>query len=597
MTMKKTNRFTNRLFSWAFFWVVLVAVIFLNIIANYVNYRVDMTQDGRYTLSDDTKNFLENPDNLKNRLNIKIYLAGKLPSELRTFRNAIEEKLNEFKEIAGDRIEYEFIDPNEGTEQEQYELKQTLLSGGKGIMKMDLKYESDGEEIKMQVWPGAVLEYGGSTVGHIQFLPRSNFGDAYPINELTSAIENALVNLEYTLLSSINKAVKEKKQRIAFLHGHGELDAYQTFLARANISPYYNIADITINDSVAALNNVDGLIIASPKTAFTDKELYVIDQFVMRGGKLMCLLDAVELNEDSLNRNGNTHTVRLETGIDDMLFDYGLKLNDNLVVDAKCLQKIVPYARQPFLNWFYYVMASTTEHPMAKNVEPVSLKYTSEVEMLKIDNVTVSPILTSSPNSNVTGYAPLVSLGMPLNYGENPELVPNPTAETNKRTLGAVAEGKFQSRFRNRVTDEYIKSVSNDKDLKQYKFLSNSEKPGRVLLIGNGRFISNSVRLDERGIPGPYFPSLSADEEMTMYSRKYVLIGNQEFFQNMVDYMMGEGSVLGLRSRKVDIYALDKNKIKKDGQFYKLMNIIIPLLIVGVLAVFMLYYRKRKYAK
>lgn len=597
MTKKGSSKFTNRLFNWAFFWIVLLAIVFLNIISNYVNYRIDMTQDGRYTLSEDTKKFLENPKNLKNRLNVKIYLEGKLPSELRTFRNAIEEKLNEFKEIAGDRIEYEFIDPNIGTEQEQFELKQTLQAGGKGIMKMDLKYIADGDEIKMQVWPGAVLEYGGSTVGHIQFLPGSKLGDAYPISELTSSIENALVNLEYTLLSSINKAVKEKKQRIAFLHGHGELDAYQTFLARANISPYYNVADITINDSIAALNNVDGLIIASPKTAFTDKELYVIDQFVMRGGKLMCLLDAVDLNEDSLNTNGNTHTVRLETGIDDMLFDYGLKLNDNLVVDAKCLRKIVPYARQPFLNWFYYVMATPSQHPMSKNVEPVSLKYTSEVEMLDIDSVKVSPILTSSSNSNVTGYAPLVSLGMPLNYGENPELVPNPTDEGNKRTLGAVAEGKFSSRFRNRVVEEYTKSIEKDKDLKQYKFLTSSQKPGKVLLIGNGRFIANSLRPDERGNPKPYFPSLSADEEMTIYSRKYVLIGNQEFFLNMVDYMMDEGSVMGLRSRKVDIYALDKSKIKNEAQFYKLINIIVPVLLVGLLAALMLFLRKRKYAK
>jgi gliding-associated putative ABC transporter substrate-binding component GldG len=597
MTNKGRSKLTNRLFSWAFFWIVFAAVIFLNIISNYVNYRLDMTQDGRYTLSEDTKKFLENPKNLKNRLNVKIYLDGKLPSELRTFRNAIEDKLNEFKSIAGDRIEYEFIDPNVGTEQEQYELKQTLQAGGKGIMKMDLKYEADGDEIKMQVWPGAVLEYGGTTVGHIQFLPGSKLGDAYPINELTSAIENALVNLEYTLLSSINKAVKEKKQRIGFLHGHGELDAYQTFLARANISPYYNVADITINDSVAALNDVDGLIIAAPKTAFTDKELYVIDQFVMRGGKLMCLLDAVELNEDSLNANGNTHTKRLETGIDEMLFDYGLKLNDNLVVDAKCLRKIVPYAKQPFLNWFYYVMASPTQHPMSKNVEPVSLKYTSEIEMLDIDSVTVSPILTSSSNSNVTGYAPLVSLGMPLNYGENPELVPNPTDETNKRTLGAVAEGRFVSRFRNRVVEEYTKSVANDKDLLKYNYLPNSQKPGKVLLIGNGRFIANSLRPDERGMPRPYFPSLAADEEMTIYSRSYVLIGNQEFFQNMVDYMMDESSVIGLRSRKVDINALDKNKLKKDAQFYKLLNIIVPVLLVAVLAMLMLLFRKRKYAK
>jgi gliding-associated putative ABC transporter substrate-binding component GldG len=521
-----------------------------------------------------------------------------LPSELRTFRNAIEDKLNEFKAIAGDRIEYEFIDPNVGTEQEQYELKQSLQAGGNGIMQLDLVYESDGDQIKMDVWPGAVIEYGGSTVQYLQFIPGTPKGVSYPIAQVTPAIENSILNLEYNLLSTIRRAVKEKKQRIAFLQGHGELDNKHTILARNSILSNYKVTGITINDSIAALNDVDGLIIASPKTAFTDKELYVIDQFVMRGGRLMCLLDAVELNEDSLNRNGNIHSVRLETGIDEMLFDYGLKLNDNLVVDANsCLEKVLFYANIPSIpKWFFYVLASPTQHPLSKNVEPVSLKYTSEIEMLDIDGVTVAPILTSSSNSNVTGYAPLVSLGMPLNYGDNPQLVPNPTDESNKRTLGAVAEGKFVSRFRNRIiNDEFLDAIKNDPELfGKYKKLDTSIKHGKVLLIGNGRFISNSERIDDRG---RLFPALQLDEDLYFYRGKSKLVGNQEFFQNMVDYMMDEGTILGLRTRKVDINALNTAKIKSDAQFYRLLNIILPLLIVAILAALMLLFRKRKYAK
>ncbi len=598
MTKKGSSKFTNRLFSWAFFWIVLLAIVFLNIISNYVNYRIDMTQDGRYTLSEDTKKFLENPKNLKNRLNVKIYLDGKLPSELRTFRNAIEEKLNEFREIAGDRIEYEFIDPNVGTEQEQYELQQSLVASGKGIFQLDMVYESEGDQIKMEVWPGAVFEYGGATVGYLQFLPGTPKGVTYQLSQVVESIENSLINLEYNLISSIRRAVKDKKQRIAFLQGHGELDSDHTVLARRSIGSNYNVTEITINDSIAALNDVDGLIIASPKTPFTDKELYVIDQFVMRGGKLMCLLDAVELNEDSLNANGNAHTVRLETGIDDMLFDYGLKLNDNLVVDAdNCMEKVLYYANIPSIpKWFFYVLAEPTLHPISKNVERVSLKYTSEVEILDLPGVTITPILTSSTNSNVTGYAPLVSLGMPMNYGDNPELVPNLQDESNKHVLAAIAEGTFLSRFRNRIIDDqYLTAIESDPELKRkYKKLNSSSKPGKIVLIGNGRFISNSLRVNAQG---QLFPSLQLDEDLYFYQGKSQLVGNKEFFENLVDYTMDEGTILNLRTRKVDIYALDKYKVKNEGKFYKAINIIIPVLLVGLFAALMLFIRKRKYAK
>ena len=156
--------------------------------------------------------------------------------------------------------------------------------------------------------------------------------------------------------------------RIAFLQGHGELTFAQTQRARSLIAPYFAIADVTINDSIAALDKVDGLIIARPRGRFTDKELYVIDQFVMRGGRLMCFLDALYLNEDSLNTKGMTHTLRNETGLERMLFDYGLKLNDNYVVDARCAPKAVPFAKQSLIPWFFHVMATPTKHPISRKI-------------------------------------------------------------------------------------------------------------------------------------------------------------------------------------------------------------------------------------
>lgn len=593
--MAEKKKFSKGIFNWSFFAIATAAVILLNIISSFLYKRIDMTEDKRYSLSAGTISFLENPDNFQNRLSLKIYFDGKLPAELKHFRNSIEDKLKEFKQYAGDRIEYQFIDPNVGSENEQQALFESLYGKGKGILPMDIVYMKDGSQSQMLLWPGAVIDYGGSTVNTIQFLPGTSPGKPYDLNGITEMIENSINNMEYMLISSLRRATQKSKPRVGFLQGHGELTFAQTQRARSLIAPYYAIADVSINDSLAALENIDGLIIARPTQKFNDRELYIIDQFVMRGGRLMCFLDALNLDEDSLNKNGMTHTTRNETGLERMLFDYGLKLNDNYVVDARCAPKPVPFAKQSMIPWFFHVLASPTRHPISRNLEPVSLKYASEIQFVGNSTNTLTPILTSSTNSNVTGLAPMVNLGMPLNYGKNPELIGNPTAEINKRCLAGLAEGKFKSYFKNRIVEEFANNP-----LAKYK--DQSTKEGKVLLIGNGRFIANSYDSmpAKNGIDFMYRPSefndLRMDAELAQVGVP-LYFGNQEFFQNLADYMLGDHSVIDIRSRQIDIHAIDKEKIKSDATFYKIMNLLLPVVLVLLFALVMSYIRKRKYVQ
>jgi len=403
--MGERNKLSKGLFNWSFLVIVIVGIVILNIIASLLYTRIDMTEDNRYSLSKGSIAFLEDKKNFENRLSLKIYLDGNLPAELKHFRNVIEDKLKEFKLYAGDRIEYQFINPNVGTEAEQQELFRSLFADGKGILPMELVYMKDGEQSKIMIWPGAVIDYGGSTVQTIQFLPGSAVRKPYSLDGITDLIDNSINNLEYILVSSMRRATQTTKPRIGFLQGHGELSFAETQRARALIAPYFAIADVTINDSLAALDNIDGLVIARPTQKFSDKELYIIDQFVMRGGRLMCFLDALNLNKDSLNKNGATHTTRYETGLELMIYSYGLKLCENLVVDAQCAPKAVPFAKQSLIPWFFHVLATPTKHPISRNLEPVSLKYTNEVQFVGNSSNSFTPILTSSTNSNVTGLA------------------------------------------------------------------------------------------------------------------------------------------------------------------------------------------------
>ncbi len=593
MAEKKT--IIKGMYNWTFLVIVIVALILINIISSFLNKRWDVTEDQRFSLTEGTIDYLSNEKSFKNRISIRIYFDGNLPSELKHFRNSIEDKLKEFKEYAGKRIEFQFINPKTGTEAEQQSLYETLYAKGKGIMPMDVVYMKDGDQHQLLLWPGAVIDYEGSTVHTIQFLPGTPPGKPFQLQGMTEMIENSINNLEYMLISSLRRATQVMKPRIAFLQGHDELKYCQTQRARALISPYYSITDITIKDSLAALDNVDGLIIARPRTPFSEKDLYIIDQFVMRGGKLMCFIDALNIDEDTLNNKGVTHTTRYNTGLDRMLFDYGLKLNDNYVIDAQCVPKAVPMAKQSLIPWFFHILATPSKHPITRNLDFVSLKYTSEVQFVGSSKNVLTPILTSSANSTRTGMAPMVNLGLALNYGKNPELVPNPTDKKNQICLAGLAEGFFESHYKNRIVDEFAKNP-----LSKYKEKSNKE--GRVLLVGNGRFLENKYDSmpNRDGKTMMYRPTqlndLRFDPKLAELGMQHSF-GNQEFIQNLVDYMLGESSVIDIRSRQIDVHGINNEKIKADAGFYKIINLLIPCGIILILAFVMYSIRKRKYSK
>lgn len=594
--MGKKEFSSKSLFNWGFLIIATAAIILVNIIASLVYVQYDMTDDQRYTLSNGTKTFLSDKEKFKNRISIKIYLEGNLPAEIKLFRNAIEDKLRAFKKISNDRIEYLFINPNNGSETDQNALFQTLYKQGNGIQPLDLSYLKDAEQTQIMLWPGAEISYSVNGIikeSNIQFLPGTKPGNPMSLNDVTELLENAINNLEYNLLSAIRNITQIEKPRIAFLQGHGELNYNQTIRARALIAPYYSLTEIKLNDSLASLNDVNGLIIADPQLPFTNKDLYIIDQFVMRGGKLMCFMNTLHLEEDTLMTRGLTHTIRKNLKLENMLFDYGLKINENYVIDVSCAPKIVPYAEQSMIPWFFHVLATPSPHPITRNIDPISLNYVNEIQFVPSKTTKITSLLTSSPNSNKTGLAPLVSLEMPLSYGKNPKLIENPMQDINKLCLAGMAEGKFSSHFQNRISQEFTNN-------KNSKYLKNSTKEGKILLVGNGSFIANSYDslMNEKTGQFMYraiafnelkFNQLLANKKIAMY------YGNQDFFENLVDYMMGENSILDIRSRQIDIKNIDKEKLKTMSGTLKIINFTLPILLILIFALIWNFNRVKKY--
>ncbi|MEN9969232.1 MAG: hypothetical protein RIR94_1428 [Bacteroidota bacterium] len=591
--------FTKGLYNWTVLGLLAAVLVLLNFIGSMLYFKLDMTKDQRYSLANSTVNYLSDKKNFENRISIQIYLDGNMPSELKNFQNALKDKLKDFKRIAGTRIEFLFTDPNVGTEDEINALRAQLYDRGKGILPLEILYLKDGTQSQMLLFPGALLSYsvnGITKEGVVQFLPGTQPGRPYALEQMSEMIENALNNLEYNLLSAMRRLTQTSKPTIAFLQGHGELNPAETMRARALISPYYQIKDVALNDSIAALKDVDGLIIADPQTPFSQKDLYLIDQFVLRGGKLLCFMNTLALNEDTLNATGMTHTTRKNLLLDRLLFDYGIKIKENYVLDANCAPKIVPFAETAFLPWFYHMLATPSLHPMTRNVDPISLKYANEIEFVQLPKAQLTPILTSSSNAIPSGLQPLVNLALPLNYGKNPKLVDNPEDPINRLCVAGLSEGFYQSHFKNRIVAEFANS-------KDANYLEESQKETKILVVGNGTFIRNSYDsiLDPQKINSYLYRPIAINElkvDAELAQRRIpIIFGNQELFQNMVDYMMGDNSVLDIRSRQIDIKEIDKEKIKSSSLFYKSMNMMLPLLLILALAFVMNWIRQRRYTR
>ena len=603
--MKLLKLKTKNLFNWTLLSFIFVGLLLINVIGSIVGKRIDMTKDHRYSLALGTSRFLESTENIKNRISLQIYLEGNLPAELKTFQNALKDKLKDFKYIAGNRIEYVFIDPNNGSKEQQQDLKIQLYDQGRGILPMEILYTKDGEQRQVMLWPGAKMTYSANGIvkeNIVQFLPGTKPGRPYNLAGMTEMIEMGLNNLEYNLVSNMRRLTQIEKQRIGFLQGHGELNYQETQRARALIAPYFSIADVSLNDSIASLEEIEGLVIADPTTPFTDRDLYLIDQFVMRGGKLMCFMNGLSIDEDTLMAKGTCHTTRKNLILDRMLYDYGLKINENYVIDINCAPKIVPYADQTYIPWFFSILATPSSHPITRNIEPVYLKYANEIQFVKMDNLALTPILTTSTNANKTGLAPLVSLGFPMNFGRNPELVQNPEDEINKICVAGLAEGYFRSHFENRVVPEFVSRLNNRNIPKKYHYKNKSDKEGKVLVVGNGKFIFNNFDSmpNPRGLGFVYVPSQYNDLKMDaeLVQRGIPLYhGNQEFFQNIVDYMMGDNSVLDIRSRQIEIKKIDKEKIKLHAGFYKILNLLTPIGTILILAFVLNIIRNKRYAQ
>lgn len=558
--------------------VAVAIIVLLSVISRYVYTRIDLTSDKRYTLSAHTKQMLRETDDI---IYFKIYLDGDMPAGFKRLQNAVHEMLDEFRVYGKDNIEYEFIDPSESPDQKtRNEIFRQLYEKGLNPTNLQVK-EKDGGTTQKIIFPGIIISYHGKETA-VNVL--KNYVGHSPEGNLMSSIQA----LEYEVTYAINKLTTQVPPRIAFIKGHGELnDEYLDDIAQT-LSDYYELYRVPLDEYLYSLrdslgrNRFDLIVIAKPQNKFSEKDKFIIDQYVMNGGKVFWLIDNVNVNLDSLAHTRSTIALNNTLNLDDMLFKYGVRLNYDLIQDMQCATIPVNTAlmgQQPKFSpapWVYFPLLNpVNNHPVTKNLDLVQGQFVNVIDTVGEDGaIKKSIILTTSKYSRAITTPALVDLSM-ISEKQDP-------GKFNKSFLpaGVLLEGTFSSVFTNRGAP--LKDESNTVDV-----LSES-KPTKMIVLSDGDIIRNNVQRN-----GDKVEALPLGYDR--YTKQ--TFGNKELILNCVNYLCDLEALMEARSKEYKLRMLDKPQILKHRFKWQLINVGLPIFMVLILGLLYNYYRKKKFAK
>ena len=573
----------------------LVLVVF-NFMANEFYFRLDLTKEKRYTLSPSSVGLM---NKLDDDLYVTIFLDGDLPIEYKQLQSATRDILNEYRLASDGKIKFDFEDILADKDiKEKEAILKDIFQKGLQIEQPDVR--PDEAPTQKYILPSGIVFYKGKEYP-INLLKRQ-FGKSLEVE-----INNSIELLEYEIGTAIRKGLSGKSIKVAFSSGHGELSSTQTADIANSLSEFYSLNRINLNlrDSncyknfasdvvnnpqkpvfsilveglINQLKPYKGLIIAKPTLEFTEPEKYILDQYVMNGGKIIFLVENLLAEMDSVAKYGQVMTVNHSHNLDDILFQYGVKVKPNLVQDIQChgIPAINQQTNRPgFWPWIFYPLFSAVDdNPVSRNLENVWGRYCSTIDTTSRKTLKKTVLLRSSPQSRVAANPVLISLDILKNRQD-------PSNFRNGNQISAVlVEGEFISPFR------YRDGVKRSFDLP----FSESIEQNSMIVISDGDLIRNQVSSDGRVYP------LGYDKFASKQFSIPVEFANKKFFLNCVDYLCDENNLIEVRSKEVILRLLDKNKLKNEKLFWQSFNMILPILIILIFGFVNSFYRKRRWAR
>lgn len=549
--------------------LVLFVIVVINVLSQYAFTRIDFTKEKRYSLSQISINILQN---LKKPVKVTVYLEGEFPSGFKRLRNATKDLLSDYKAYAGTNLTFEFIDPAEGKNPEEQQAFFDELSQI-GIEPTNLSVNTESGLTQKVIFPAAMVAVEGKEIPVKLLQTRIGLSPEEVLN-------NSIQNLEYAFSLAIKKASSGGKPRVGFTEGHGELSDLQLQDAMKSLADGYEAGRINLSEiTFAGLDKLKVMVIAKPATAFTELEKYKIDQFLMRGGKIIWSIDQVSADLDSMRRTAGGEQLAFQNklNIDDQLFTYGVRINYDLIGDMNCGQipvNVGVVGDQPQIQmvpWLFYpIIMPVSTHPLVKNLDGIKTEFVNTIDTIATKDVRKTNILTTSPYNRELQAPTIISLNM-IEETPDPKLF-----QSEPKAVGVLLEGFFKSNFLNRAIPDGVTAAE--------ETVSKS-KLTKMLVFSDGDVFKNQISEKD----GSIFP-LGYDR----YSQQS--FGNKNFLLNAVDYLTDDSGLITLRSKEIKLRLLDKGKLVEQKTTWQLINMIIPLIMLVVFGIFQHIYRRRKYA-
>ena len=545
--------------------IVILGLLLINIIGSKVHSRFDLTEDNRYTLSPAAKNII---DKIESPIIIDVFLKGTFPPEFRRLQNETRQFLEEMAAY-NSNVKFNFIDPlAEGDDanavaQEFYEL---------GMTPARISVMENGKASESIIFPWAIANFNNKTVKIPLLKNKLGTTDEERVN-------NSVQQLEYSFADAIGQLVLIKKKKIAIMRGNGELgDAYIADFIKT-IRQYYFVAPFTLDSvanypekTLADLKEFDLIIEAKPTQAYSEKEKLVLDQYLMNGGKSLWLVEQTAMESDSLfNPSGSAFALPRDLNLNDFFFSYGLRINPALVNDIYSAPIVLASGNgndtqfSPY-PWFYSPLTtSPNAHPIINNIEAVKFEWANPIDILGND-IKKTVLLSSSPQSKIEGAPREISLNL---LNTRPDLS---TYTAGELPMAVLLEGEFKSVYKNRVKPFDLKDAIDD------------GKSTKMIVISDGDVIKNQL---QKGQP----LELGFDR---FTGNTY---GNKEFLLNAVNYLLDDSGLIDIRSKDINIAFLDSEKTSQEREKWQVLNLVIPLVLMGIGAFIFTYFRKRRYLK
>lgn len=540
----------------------LVLLVLINIASSIFFFRADLTEEKRYSIKEPTKALLRSLDD---DVYIEVYLEGDINAGFRRFQTAIRETLEEFRVYSGNKIRYAFIDPAIATGQKaRNEFMAELAS--KGIQPTRVFDNRDGQRTEKLVFPGALVSYGGAEAG-VNLLS-ANLGTSSE-EKLNRSVEG----IEFELANTIYKLTVETPKRIGLVRGHGELDGAQAMAFRSSLQEVYDVADVSL--SAGNLDAFDALVIAKPTAAFSEAEKYSLDQYIMKRGNVLLLLDKLEASMDSASRE-DYFAFPYNLNLDDQLFKYGVRINMDLVQDRSSgLTPVVTgqAGSKPeiqLMEWpFFPLINRYADHTITHNLDAVVMRFASSIDTVKAEGIHKTPLLFTSQYSRTLTAPVNVSIPAlrrdvkPENYSK--QFIP----------VGYLLEGRFTSLFKNRFLPEGSDKAS----------FTAEGRPAKIIVVADGDLAANAVH------PRTRQPQPLGFDVFTNYT-----YANQDLLMNMLAYLTDENGLIKARNKEIKIRPLDRQKVASEKLQWQMINLVLPLVVLVAFGAARAFVRKKRYA-